>query len=156
MTKQYLHSDAADATSVVNENLGTVEISKGSSEEALAGALPQNAEVNLAYDMGTSSLPVVWDTKSADLNQAGTYEVTGTVQSISSNKDAWTGKDGSTNYLGAPTRRLSGAGLGRQRRALCTAWLRRLTTPSAGVCFRRVRSRTCQVLRHSRRLEHPA
>lgn len=49
--------------------------------------------------MGTSSLPVVWDTKSADLNQAGTYEVTGTVQSISSNKDAWTGKDGSTNYL---------------------------------------------------------
>lgn len=83
----------------MNENLGTVEISKGSSEEALAGALPQNAEVNLAYDMGTSSLPVVWDTKSADLNQAGTYEVTGTVQSISSNKDAWTGKDGSTNYL---------------------------------------------------------
>ena len=55
--------------------------------------------VNLAYDMGTSSLPVVWDTSAADLNQAGTYEVTGTVQSISSNKDAWTGKDGSTNYL---------------------------------------------------------
>ena len=96
---QYDALRAADATSVVNENLGTVEISKGSSEEALAGALPQNAEVNLAYDMGTSSLPVVWDTKSADLNQAGTYEVTGTVQSISSNKDAWTGKDGSTNYL---------------------------------------------------------
>ena len=83
----------------MNENLGTVEISKGSSEEALAGVLPQNAEVNLAYDMGTSSLPVVWDTSAADLNQAGTYEVTGTVQSISSNKDAWTGKDGSTNYL---------------------------------------------------------
>ena len=63
---QYDALRAADATSVVNENLGTVEISKGSSEEALAGALPQNAEVNLAYDMGTSSLPVVWDTKSAD------------------------------------------------------------------------------------------
>ena len=60
--------------------------------------LPAQAEVNLYYDMGTSALPVEWDLSAVDLNEEGTYQVTGIVQSLSSNKDAWVGKDGSTAY----------------------------------------------------------
>lgn len=86
----------ADATSAVNENLGTVEITEGSTAEELQAQLPQTAEVNLAYDMGTSELPVVWDLSSVNLDEADTYEVTGVVQSISANTDAWVGDGGST------------------------------------------------------------
>ena len=67
--------------------------------------LPAEAEVNLYYDMGTSKLPVEWDLSAVDLNEEGTYQVTGIVQSLSSNKDAWVGKDGSTAY-DAPDREL--------------------------------------------------
>ena len=63
--------------------------------------MPQTAEVNLAYDMGTSELPVVWDLSSVNLNQADTYEVTGVVQSISANTDAWVGDGGSTLHTAA-------------------------------------------------------
>lgn len=95
---QYDALRAADATSAVETDLGTAEVEEGSTEEALTEALPQTAEVNLAYDMGTSELPVVWDLSSVDLDTPDTYEVTGVVQSISANKDAWVGKDGSTAY----------------------------------------------------------
>lgn len=86
----------ADATSAVNENLGTVEIMEGSAAEELQAQLPQTAEVNLAYDMGTSELPVVWDLSSVNLDEADTYTVTGVVQSISANADDWVGDGGST------------------------------------------------------------
>ena len=33
--------------------------------------------MNLAYEKGTSELPVVWDLSAVDRNQEGTYEVTG-------------------------------------------------------------------------------
>ena len=95
---QYDALRAADATSAVESDLGTAEIEAGSTEEALTEVLPRTAEVNLAYDRGTSELPVVWDLSSVDLSTPDTYEVTGVVQSISANKDAWVGKDGSTAY----------------------------------------------------------
>lgn len=89
----------ADAVSAVSENLGKVQITKGETAEALEKALPKNAQVNLAYEKGTSELPVVWDLSAVDRNQEGTYEVTGVVQSIGSNKNQWAGKDNSTSYL---------------------------------------------------------
>ena len=95
---QYDALRAADATSAAESDLGTAEIEAGSTEEALTEVLPRTAEVNLAYDRGTSELPVVWDLSSVDLSTPDTYEVTGVVQSISANKDAWVGKDGSTAY----------------------------------------------------------
>lgn len=91
----------ADATSAVNENLGTVEITEGSTAEELQAQLPQTAEVNLAYDMGTSELPVVWDLSSVNLDEADTYTVTGIVQSISANADDWVGDGGSTLHTAA-------------------------------------------------------
>ena len=79
----------ADATSAVNEELGTVEITAGSTADELQAQLPQTVEVNLAYDMGTSELPVVWDLSSVNLDEADTYTVTGVVQSISANTDVY-------------------------------------------------------------------
>lgn len=91
----------ADATSAVNEELGTVEITAGSTADELQAQLPQTAEVNLAYDMGTSELPVVWDLSSVNLDEADTYTVTGIVQSISANTDDWVGDGGSTLHTAA-------------------------------------------------------
>lgn len=91
----------ADATSAVNEELGTVEITAGSTADELQAQLPQTAEVNLAYDMGTSELPVVWDLSSVNLDEADTYTVTGVVQSISANTDDWVGDGGSTLHTAA-------------------------------------------------------
>ena len=95
----------ADAESAVKEDLGSVTVQAGSTAEDLQAVLPAEAEVNLYYDMGTSKLPVEWDLSAVDLNEEGTYQVTGIVQSLSSNKDAWVGKDGSTAY-DAPDREL--------------------------------------------------
>lgn len=95
---QYDAIRSADAESAVTTDLGSAEITAGSTAEELEAALPETAEVNLYYDMGTSELPVVWDTSSVNLNEEGNYTVTGIVQSISANKDAWVGKDGSTAY----------------------------------------------------------
>lgn len=91
----------ADATSAVNTELGTVEITAGSTADDLQAQLPQTAEVNLAYDMGTSELPVVWDLSSVNLDEADTYTVTGVVQSISANADDWVGDGGSTLHTAA-------------------------------------------------------
>ena len=95
---QYDAIRSADATSAVKTELGTVEIEEGSTEAALTEKLPQTAEVNLAYGRGTSELPVEWDLSSVKLNEQGTYTVTGVVQSISSNTDAWVGDNGSERY----------------------------------------------------------
>lgn len=89
----------ADAVSAVREELGAVEVEVDTDIETLAQKLPQTAEVNLAYELGTSELPVVWDVSTVDLKKEGSYEVKGIVQSISSNKDQWVGKDGSVSYL---------------------------------------------------------
>ena len=102
---QYDALRAADAESAVKEDLGSVTVQAGSTAEDLQAVLPAEAEVNLYYDMGTSALPVEWDLSAVDLNEEGTYQVTGIVQSLSSNKDAWVGKDGSTAY-DAPDREL--------------------------------------------------
>ena len=91
----------ADATSAVNTELGTVEITAGSTADELQAQLPQTAEVNLAYDMGTSELPVVWDLSSVNLDEADTYTVTGVVQSISANADDWVGDGGATLHTAA-------------------------------------------------------
>ena len=89
----------ADAVSAVQEDLGVAEVEEGTDEAGMKEVLPKTAEVNLAYNMGTSNLPVVWDTAGVDTEKAGTYDIIGTVQSISANKDQWVGKDGSTSYL---------------------------------------------------------
>ena len=85
----------------MNEELGTVEITAGSTADELQAQLPQTVEVNLAYDMGTSELPVVWDLSSVNLDEADTYTVTGVVQSISANTDDWVGDGGSTLHTAA-------------------------------------------------------
>ena len=95
---QYDAIRSADATSAVKTELGTVEIEEGGTEAALTEKLPQTAEVNLAYGRGTSELPVEWDLSSVKLNEQGAYTVTGVVQSISSNTDAWVGDNGSERY----------------------------------------------------------
>lgn len=89
----------ADAVSAVQTDLGTVEVEEGIAKDNVAELLPKTADVNLSYDMGTSKLPVIWDTTGMDTEKAGTYNITGTVQSISANKDQWVGKDDSTSYL---------------------------------------------------------
>lgn len=68
------------------------EVEEGTDEAGMKEVLPKTAEVNLAYNMGTSNLPVVWDTTGVDTEKAGTYDIIGTVQSISANKDQWVGK----------------------------------------------------------------
>ena len=100
---QYDAIRAADATSAVETDLGTVSVEEGSAADTLTEALPKTAEVNLAYDMGVSELPVVWDVSNVDLSTPDTYAVTGVVQSISANTDAWAGDGGSTAY-NAPNR----------------------------------------------------
>ncbi len=98
----------ADAVSAVKDNLGTVRVVQGQTEQELQSVLQDQlggAQVNLAYDMGTSELPVSWDISEVNLDETGTYEIEGVVQSISANKDQWVGKDGSTAY-NAQDRRL--------------------------------------------------
>ena len=91
----------ADAVSAVEENLGTAKVVQGQTEQEVQAALQEQlgeAQVRLAYDMGTSQLPVKWDISEVNLEEAGSYEIEGVVQSISANKDQWVGKNGSTAY----------------------------------------------------------
>lgn len=101
----------ADAVSAVREDLGAVEVEVDTDIETLEQKLPQTAEVNLAYELGTSELPVVWDISAVDLKKEGSYEVKGIVQSISSNKDQWVGKDGSVSYLAEDKRLYSSSAI---------------------------------------------
>lgn len=103
---QYDTVRAADAPAAVTTDLGSVEVAAGSDANALADALPETADVRLAYDRGTAARPVTWDSASVDLDTPGTYEVTGVVGTYSANLDTWTGAGGSTAW-NAPDRVLS-------------------------------------------------
>lgn len=103
---QYDTVRGADAASAVSTDLGSVELAAGSSPDVLEEALPPNADVELAYDRGTTSRPVAWNTASVDLATPGSYEVTGTVSTYSANLDTWVGAGGSTAW-NAPDRVLS-------------------------------------------------
>ncbi|MFF2370887.1 LamG-like jellyroll fold domain-containing protein [Agromyces sp. NPDC058110] len=103
---QYDEVRAADASTAVTTDLGSVEVAEGSDAEALADALPATAEVTLAYDRGTAPRAVTWDAASVDLDTPGTYEVTGVVGTYSANLDTWTGAGGSTAW-NAPDRVLA-------------------------------------------------
>ncbi len=96
--RQYDAIRAADAVSAVENELGTVTIAKDVSEEGLSGLLPK-AEVNLAYDSGTSMLPVRWDLSGVKFGTPGSYPIEGVVQTIGANLDQWVGDGGSTSYL---------------------------------------------------------
>jgi Concanavalin A-like lectin/glucanases superfamily/Bacterial Ig-like domain (group 4) len=103
---QYDTVRAADAASAVSTDLGSVELAAGSGADELREALPADADVVLAYDRGTASRPVVWNTASVDLATPGTYAVTGTVGTYAANLDTWAGAGGSTAW-NAPDRVLS-------------------------------------------------
>ncbi|ROS23326.1 concanavalin A-like lectin/glucanase superfamily protein [Rathayibacter sp. PhB127] len=93
---QYAEVRAADAATAVRSDLGEV----GS-----VAALPARADVVLAYNRGTASQPVAWDTSSVG-TAPGRYPVTGVVRTIGANDDQWVGAGGSTAY-NAPNRVLS-------------------------------------------------
>ncbi|MGI9823021.1 LamG-like jellyroll fold domain-containing protein [Agromyces sp. Marseille-Q5079] len=103
---QYDTVRAADASTAVTTDLGSFEVGEGADESALADALPESAEVRLAYDRGTATRPITWDAASVDLEAPGTYSVTGTVSTFSANLDTWAGAGGSTAW-NAPDRVLS-------------------------------------------------
>ncbi|MGX5697806.1 LamG-like jellyroll fold domain-containing protein [Agromyces soli] len=102
---QYDEVRAADSRQAVESGLGEVSLAAGADASALAAALPQTAEVVLAYDRGTAARPVAWDTSSVDLAAPGSYPVTGIVDTYSANLDDWVGAGGSTAW-NAPDRQL--------------------------------------------------
>lgn len=102
--RQYDAIRSADAVSAVKEDLGSIEVETGSSADAVAKTLPQYAEVNLANGYGTSELPVIWDTSAINLEQEGTYEVTGIVQSLQANTDSWQSESGVNVYADGDSR----------------------------------------------------
>jgi hypothetical protein len=102
---QYETIRAADAVAAVASDLGSIEVEAGASADAVRGALPGEAEVELAYARGTSSQPVDWDLASLDTATPGTYEVTGTVRTIGAGLNQWVGAGGSTAW-NAPDRTL--------------------------------------------------
>jgi len=90
----------ADAVSAVKENVdGVIKVKGEQSKEDIIAQLPKEAEVNLAYNRGTSVLPLKWDLSGVNMNRTGTYTAKGIVQSIGANKNQWVGKDDSTHYL---------------------------------------------------------
>jgi len=93
----------ADATGAVTSDLGSVEVESGADAEAVQGALPAAADVNLAYGRGVAPQEVDWDVSGVNTSVAGTYEVTGTVRTIGANLNQWVGDGGSTAY-NAPNR----------------------------------------------------
>lgn len=106
---EYDRVRGADAVSVVTADLGVVEVEAGAGTGDLVAALPQEADITLAYGRGAASQPVSWDTSSVDLSAPGTYEVTGIVRTLGANLDSWTGAGGSTAW-NAPDRVLSRSG----------------------------------------------
>ncbi|WP_394159836.1 LamG-like jellyroll fold domain-containing protein [Galactobacter valiniphilus] len=108
---EYQRLRGADAVSVTQEDLGTVQVDASATATAapaakaaraasplLDAALPDSAEVVTAYGRGTSELPIDWDTGAVDLQTSGTYPVTGTVRSLGANLNDWVGAGGSTAY----------------------------------------------------------
>ena len=97
--KQYDSLRRADAVSLADSQPAAVKVPFGATEGTVAAALPATAKVNMAYNMGTSDLPVKWDISPVKTDKEGTYSITGTICSIGANKNQWMGKDGSTSYL---------------------------------------------------------
>ena len=95
----------ADAASVVDADLGAVDVAAGASAADVTGALPASAEVTLAYQRGTASRSIDWDVSAVDTGVAGTYPVTGVVQTVGANLNQWVGAGGSTAW-NAPNRTL--------------------------------------------------
>lgn len=95
----------ADATAVTTADLGSVDVEAHASIDDVRAALPPTAEVTLAYNRGTASLPVDWDLSGLDTSTAGAREITGTVRSIGANLNQWVGAGGSIAW-NAPDRRL--------------------------------------------------
>ncbi|WP_394554829.1 LamG-like jellyroll fold domain-containing protein [Agromyces sp. MMS24-JH15] len=106
---QYDTVRSADSRAAVTTALGTVEVEAGSTAGELEDALPETAQVTLAYDRGTASRPVSWNTAGVDLATPGSYQVTGTVSTYSANLDTWAGAGGSTAW-NAPDRVLGSSG----------------------------------------------
>jgi uncharacterized repeat protein (TIGR02543 family) len=79
-------------------NLGSIAAKVGTAKDALKNKLPQTAKVNLAYERGTADLPVDWDLANVDIDEAGAYNVTGTVRTIGANLNQWVGANGSTDW----------------------------------------------------------
>ncbi len=102
---QYDALRAADAISAVKEDLDGVTVEKGTSVEDIEALLPETVEVNLAYERGTSKLPVHWDMAEVDVQTEGEYQVTGVVDTIGANKNQWVGANGSLLY-NAPDKQL--------------------------------------------------
>lgn len=102
---QYDTIRSADAASAVTSELGSASVAAGADAPAIRAALPATADVNLAYNRGTASQPVVWDVSGVDAATPGTYDVTGTVRTIGANLNQWAGANGSTMW-NAPDRRL--------------------------------------------------
>lgn len=102
---QYDEVRAADSRQAVETELGEVSVDQGADASALAAALPQTAEVVLAYDRGTAARTIAWDTSGVDLAAPGSYPVTGIVDTYSANLDDWVGAGGSTAW-NAPDRQL--------------------------------------------------
>jgi hypothetical protein len=98
---QYDTVRAADATSAVTADLGVADVAQGANADAVGAALPATASVNLAYERGTSELPVDWDLTGVDTSVAGDYTVTGTVRSLGANLNDWVGAGGSTAWNAA-------------------------------------------------------
>ncbi len=95
---QYDTVRASDATGAVADDLGSVEVPAGADESAVRDALPDSAEVTLAYDRGTATQPVDWELSDVATDDPGTYEVTGTVRTIGANLNQWVGTGGSTAW----------------------------------------------------------
>lgn len=95
---QYDEIRAADATTALSEDLGTVDVEPGATPEELAAALPATAEATLAYGRGTAELPVDWQLDAVDTGTPGEHRVTGTLRSLGANLNQWVGAGGSTDW----------------------------------------------------------
>jgi hypothetical protein len=98
---QYDTVRAADATSAITADLGVAGVTQGATADAVASTLPATASVNLAYERGTSDLPVDWDLSGVDTAVVGDYVVSGTVRSLGANLNDWVGAGGSTAWNAA-------------------------------------------------------
>lgn len=95
---QYDTVRAADAVSLTAEDLGDATVVAGASTAQIRAALPQAASVNLAYGRGVSAQSVTWDLTGVDPSNVGTYRVSGMVETLGANLDAWTGANGSEDW----------------------------------------------------------
>jgi len=97
---------AADVKAAAKEDLGTIEIAQGATEEEVIAALPKTAEAVQYYGLGTSEVSVEWDIEKVNTENAGnSYEITGTLSSVGANFNQWVGDNGSTAW-NAPNKKL--------------------------------------------------